>query len=219
MDLNLDIIGLIIGLTLTLFIYSYLFIGNKAPYRLAIHLLVGASAAYAAVIVIRQVILPLYDGITQNPTPAEAIYWLLPILLLLLLLLRRLRVVSWLGNNTMALLIGVGAAVAFTGALAGTLLPQLSAAGQPADGPAWRHLVIAALTAFTLLSFQFTTFRASATGIWERARWQTAIVWLGRAVLMITFGALFASILNTGFVLLADRINYFWSEITRLLLS
>lgn len=77
---RLELIGLIIGLTLTLCIYSYLFIGDRLPYRLAIHILVGASAAYAAVIVIRQVVQPVYETIRQDPTPADAIYLVVPIL-------------------------------------------------------------------------------------------------------------------------------------------
>ncbi len=214
--MNADIIGLIIGLTLTLFIYSYLFIGNKFPYRLAIHILVGASAAYAAVIVSQQVMAPLYKTLTENPTPAAAVYWVVPILLLLFLLLRRLHVASWLGNNTIALLVGVGAAVALLGALTGTLWPQLSQANANTNN-AIRGVLVAVLAALTLLSFQFTTFRASQDGVWERSSWQRLIFIGGRAVLMMTFGALFAMVLNTSFVLLADRINFFLSEFARLL--
>lgn len=214
--MDAELIGLITGLTLTLFIYSYLFIGDKFPYRLAMHILVGASAAYAAVIVIRQVMQPVYHTIRQNPQPADVLYLLVPILLALFLLLRRLRATSWIGNSTIALLTGVGAAVALQGALAGTLLPQLTGAGTVTawQGP-WPGIVIAILTAITLLSFQFTTFRASGSGVWERSRWQQGITWLGRAVLMITFGALFAATLNTSFILLADRIQFFMTALAQ----
>lgn len=212
MTQNAELIGLIIGLTLTLCIYSYLFMGDKFPYRLAVHILVGASAAYAAVIVIRQVILPIVQTITENPTPSEIIYLLVPILLALFLLLRRLRTASWAGNMTIALLVGIGAAVAVQGAIVGTLLPQLTSSTADSGSP-MRGLIIAALTALTLLSFQFTTFRASTVGVWEQTSWQRVVFWLGRGVLMITFGALFATLLNTSFILLADRINYFMTAL------
>lgn len=213
---RLELIGLIIGLTLTLCIYSYLFIGDRLPYRLAIHILVGASAAYAAVIVIRQVVQPVYETIRQDPTPADAIYLVVPILLALFLLLRRLRAAIWIGNTTIGLLVGVGAAVALLGALSGTLLPQLTGNITNADGPV-RGVTIAVLAALVLLSFQFTTFHASSSGLWERAPWQRAVSLLGRAVLMITFGALFATTLNTSFVLLADRLLFFMNALSRYL--
>lgn len=208
-----ETIGLIIGFTLTLFIYSYLFIGNKAPYRLAIHILVGAGAAYSAVIVIQRVMLPLYETIRENPSPNEVIYWVVPILLVLFLLLRRLSVASWIGNNTMALLIGVGSAVALLGALSGTIWPQLTGTYADTERPL-QGVIIAVLAALTLLAFQFTTFRAVADNIWERNRWQRLITALGRAVLMITFGALFATVLNTSFILLADRLSFFFNGFT-----
>ncbi|HRQ40213.1 MAG TPA: hypothetical protein PLD25_20070 [Chloroflexota bacterium] len=214
MTQNADFIGLLVGLTLTLCIYSYLFIGDKIPYRLAIHILVGASAAYAAVVVVQQVFEPVYRTITENPSPADAIYLLAPILLALFLLLHRLRAASWAGSITLALLVGVGAAIAFLGALTGTLWPQLTGTYANTSDPL-RGLLIAVLAALTLLSFQFTSFRAGGSSVWERAYWQQGIVWLGRAVLMITFGALFAALLNTSFVLLAGRIYFYMQAFNR----
>lgn len=209
-----DTIGLIVGLTLTVFIYSYLFVGDKAPYRLAVHILVGATAAYTSVIVIRQVFVPLYNTIHGNPTSTEAIYWLVPALLALFLLLRRLQVASWLGNNTIALLVGVGAAVALLGALTGTLWPQLTGTYADTNTP-WRGVAVAVLAALTLLTFQFTTFRANSEGVWERAAWQRLIFILGRVVIMMTFGVLFVAVLNTSFILLADRISFFMGQIPK----
>ncbi len=208
MTLNADLIGLVVGITLTLCIYSYLFMGDRVPYRLAIHILVGASAAYAAVIVVQQVFEPVYHTITENPGPTDTIYLLVPILLALFLLVRRLRAASWIGNITLALLVGVGAAIAFLGALTGTLWPQLTGTYANTSDPL-RGVLIAVLAALTLLSFQFTSFRAGGSGAWERVLWQQGIVWLGRAVLMITLGALFAALLNTSFILLADRIYFY----------
>lgn len=211
--MDVELVGFIVGLTLTLLVYSYLFIGDRFPYRLAIHILVGASTAYAAVVVVRQVVWPMYQTIRQSDNPTDAMYFLLPGLLTLFLLLRRLRVVSWLGNTAVALLVGVGAAIALLGTLLGTLVPQLSAT---VPGPPIRGLLVAVLAVLVLLSFQFTTFRNNGTAVWEPGRWQQAIAVSGRAVLMITFGALFAAALNSSFVLLADRILFFMNELSRL---
>ncbi len=213
MTLNADFIGLLVGITLTLCIYSYLFIGDRVPYRLAMHILVGASAAYALVIVVQQVFEPVYRTITEDPGPADTLYLLVPILLALFLLMRRLRAASWIGNTTLALLVGVGAAVAFLGALTGTLWPQLTGTYADTGGP-MRGILIAVLAALTLLSFQFTSFRVTSSRVWERAFWQQGIIWLGRAVVMITLGALFAALLNTSFVLLADRIYFYMQAVS-----
>ena len=51
-----DLAGLIVGILLTLFIYSYL-IGDNPLYRISVHLLVGVSAAYAVVVVVQQLLL------------------------------------------------------------------------------------------------------------------------------------------------------------------
>jgi hypothetical protein len=204
-----ELIGLAIGLTLTLFIYSYIFIGDQIPYKLAIHILVGVSAAYALVIVVREVILPIVEQLRQDPSQTELTYWLIPAFFVILLLMRRLKVVNWLGNNTLALLTGVGAAVALVGALTGTLWPQVTTA--QADNRFW-GIIIAFFTICTLLTFQFTTFR-SRIDKWEQAGWRRLLNTIGRIVLTITFGALFANVLGTSFILLADRLSFFLTEL------
>ena len=105
-----ELVGLFIGILLTLFIYSYL-IGDNPLYRISVHLLVGVSAAYAVVVVVRQLLVPIWQQVRANPTDPDSVIWLVPILFVLMLLARRLPSVSWLGNTSLALLIGIGAAV------------------------------------------------------------------------------------------------------------
>ncbi|GJM40433.1 MAG: hypothetical protein DHS20C20_07150 [Ardenticatenaceae bacterium] len=205
--------GLIIGVLLTLFIYSYL-IGDNPLYRISVHLLVGVSAAYAVVVVIQQLLLPIWQQVQANPTSTDSVIWLVPILFLLMLLARRLPSVSWLGNTTLALLVGVGAAVALLGSLTGTLWPQIVRV-QPTSP--LQGIVIAILTICTLLAFQFTTMRPrSSSSSWQPAMWQRSVTAVGRIVLTVTFGALFATLLSTGLILLAERLNYFITELVQL---
>jgi hypothetical protein len=206
-----ELVGLIIGLLLTLFLYSYVW-GDNPLYRLAIHLLVGVSAAYAAVVVIRQLFVPLYTGL-QGAGGRSFLMWLIPIILGLLLLLKRLPRLAWMGTGTLALLVGVGAAVALMGALTGTLLPQVTAVS--ASSP-WEGLLVALLTIAALLAFHFSG-RRSEEGGWRPFPGVGAVAQVGQAVLMITFGALFANVLNTGLILLVERIQYFIMAFARLL--
>ena len=130
-------------------------------------------------------------------------------------ILKRLPAIGWLGNSTIALLVGVGAAVALTGAVGGTLIPQIGAFGR-LDGGVGQQIAIAFFTAVTLLSFQFIG-RKNEEGEWSQPVWFKGLTHLGRGVLMITFGALFAGVLNTGIILLSERIAYFLNEFWQLL--
>lgn len=204
-----DTIGLIIGFILTLLIFSYL-IGDNPLYRLAVHILVGVSAAYAAVVALRQVILPVFAQLLLNPFSLDSLLWLVPILLALLLILQRLPRFAWLGDNALALLVGVGGAVALVGAISGTLLPQTFVFGSGAFAPA-QGVIIAVLTGCVLLTFQFTGKRNEA-GVWQRPLWQRGLFPVGRAVLFVTFGALFAGILSTSLILFTERIGYYFTQ-------
>ena len=56
----MDTIGIGVGLIATIFVYSYL-LGDNLLYRFAVHLLVGVSAGYAAVVVIRELLWPVLN--------------------------------------------------------------------------------------------------------------------------------------------------------------
>lgn len=206
-----ELAGLIIGILLTLFIYSYL-IGDNPLYRISVHLLVGVSAAYAVVVVVRQLLVPIWQQVQANPTDPDSVIWLVPIIFVLMLFARRLPSVSWLGNTSLALLVGVGAAVALLGSLTGTLWPQIVDVrpASPLQG-----VVVAVLTVCTLLAFQFTALRPRSTGLWQPTVWQRGVTAVGRIVLTITFGALFATLLSTGLILLAERLNFFLTELVQ----
>lgn len=197
-----EVLGLLVGFILTLFIYSYI-VGDNVLYRLAVHVLVGITAAYALVIAVQRVFLPVFQQLRENPTDPANVWLLVPLLFALLLMLKLVRPVAWLGNSAVAVLIGVGAAVAIVGTIAGTLLPQIVA---PPAGNALTTVVAAVLTICTVLYFQFTG-RSDERGDMVMPVWQQAISLTGRAVLMITFGALFAALLSTSLVLLVDRLS------------
>jgi hypothetical protein len=201
--MNSEFLGLLIGLVLTLFIYSYL-LGDNWFYRLAVHILVGVSAAYAAVIAFEEIFLPLFNQFRADPGAPANLLWFIPLLFSVLLLFVWIRPVAWVSNGAVALLVGTGAAVALVGVIGGTLIPQVLAT--PGEGALWQ-LVIALLTICALLYFQFTGRENGNGTLLSRGR--QVIGWIGQGVLMITFGALFASALTTSLVLLTDRLSYF----------
>lgn len=202
--------GILIGFILTLFIYSYL-VGDNPLYRVAIHVLVGVSAAYAALIVFKQVLIPVFEQITRDPVSPDSLYWLLPILLGLSMLIRWVPGASWLNSGTLALMIGVGAAVALIGAISGTLWPQIAVFDS--DKPT-RGLAVALLTVCTLFVFQFTG-RLDDKQKWVRPTWQRGLSFVGQAVITITFGALFTAAFSTSLILLVDRVDYYVNQLSQ----
>lgn len=198
--------GLLAGLILTLFIYSYLWKDNWL-YRLAVHILVGVSAAYGTVIVLRSVILPTLQDIQANPAANESLLWFVPVALSLLLLFKLVPRIAPLANSTVAALVGVGAAVALVGAIAGTLIPQIINVQQQ---PAWLAIPAALSTILALSYFHFTG-RATAEGAALPHPAQRWAALAGQVILTITFAALFAGVMSTSLVLLAERIQFFMS--------
>ncbi len=203
-----EIIGLLVGFLLTICIYSYV-VGDNALYRLAVHILVGVTAAYAVVLTVERIFLPIFRQFQADPGNAANIWWLVPLVLVLLLVMKLIRPVAWVGNSAVAVLIGVGSAVALVGAITGTLLPQIRANSS-------ENIIISAaavlLTICTLLYFQFTG-PAGEKGERIMAPWQQIVAGVGRAVLMVTFGALFAGLLSTSLVLLTERVSFFFTAL------
>lgn len=196
-----DIIGLAGGFLLTLFIYSYI-LGDNALYRIAVHIMVGVTAAYAAVVAVTEVFVPLFQQLAADPADPANILWVIPLVLGVLLLLTWVRPIAWLANGAVGALIGVGAAVGLVGVITGTVLPQILS--EPAGDPVLA-LAAALLTVCALLYFQFTG-RATTEGDIVQPAWRRAVNGVGKAVLMVTFGALFAGAINTSLVLFVDRL-------------
>lgn len=204
----IDLIGIIIGTVLTLFIFSYL-LGDNPLYKIAVHILVGVSAAYAGLVVVRQVLTPIYFEIQANTNDVNGLVWYVPLFFSFLLLLQRLPSIAWLSKITVAFMIGIGAAVSLVGAIAGTLWPQISLQGTDSFFLG-QSVVAAVLTAVTLLSFQFTQ-RQRKNNLDDNSSSASSqlIATFGRVILTITFGYLFAAVLNTSLLIFTDRLGFF----------
>jgi len=117
-------LGLWVAALLTLGVLSYL-VGDNPVFRLTQYLFVGVSAGYAAALAWTYVLAPRLAELIRDPGSA----WPQAIALALgaLMLTRAWKPLSPLARLPLALLLGVGAAVAIGGALRGTLVPQVAA--------------------------------------------------------------------------------------------
>jgi len=212
-----DLSGLLLGFTFTIFIFSYL-LGDNFLFRLATHIFIGTAAGYASVITLYNVILPqlvfpFLDGGQEEMFLAGSL--LIPSILLLAKISPR---TSKLGNPTIAILVGVGAAAAIGGAIFGTIFPQTSATINVFENNNFIDGAILLVgTLSTLLYFQFSTRqdKTQRTRITQAAK---MFGWVGKTFIAITFGALFAGVYISALTALIERFFFLWTFIQDLVL-
>ena len=211
-----DLIGLLIGFSFTIFILSYI-VGDNFLFRLATHIFIGAAAGYASVVtlynvILPQLILPFFNG--GQGEMILTISLLIPSILLLAKVSPRL---SMIGNPAIAILVGIGAAVAIGGGIFGTIFPQVSASVSVFETNNFLEGIILLVgTLTTLLYFQFGAKKKSQRP--AMAQTTKLIRWIGKAFIAITFGALFAGVYISALTALIERFSFLWTFIKELLL-
>lgn len=208
----IELISAIIGLLLTLMIFSYL-IGDNPLFRLAVYLFVGVASGYAASATWHYVLLPRITAL-QSGDVNQLVMGLIPLLLAFSLLAKISPRTSGLGNAAMAILVGVGAAAALGGAVIGTLLPQAQAS-MDAFGPTATSTIIERLlggtvmllgTVLTLASFHFSAGRAQ-DGTVKRNPIFEGLAVFGRIFIAIVLGVLFAGVYMAALTAMIERLS------------
>ena len=206
--MSIELISALIGLVLTLMVFSYL-IGDNLLFRLAIYLFIGVSSGYAATIIWTVVLLPRLQQLSLND-PTQLAMGSIPFLLGLTLLAKLSPRTAGLGSFAMALLVGVGAATALSGAVVGTLIPQSRAAMDmftlPNPGQFIRGLFMLGGTVLTLAYFQFSAKRAPDGSVNRNAIINILAIG-GRIFIAITFGVLFAGVYLAALTAMIERLS------------
>ena len=205
----IEAISAIIGLILTLLVFSYL-IGDNPLFRIAIYLFIGVASGYAVVVVWRSVLMPRLFLPLLSADPNQLLPVVIPLGLSLSLLAKLSPRTSWLGSFAMAMLVGVGAATALSGAVIGTLIPQ-SRAAMDAFSPFSAARLIQGIfmlagTALTLAYFQFSATRA-ADGTVRRNVILETLARVGRIFIAITLGVLFAGVYTAALTAMIERLK------------
>ena len=214
----LDIAGTLVAAILTLFVFSYL-LGDNVLYRFAEHLFVGVAVGYGMVVVFHTVLsskimMPLIEALS-NGDWGRVLTLSISLLLGLMLLTKPIKAMSWLGSLSVAFLVGVGAAMAISGAMLGTLLPQVNATTDISYyvtryGPAlgWvSGAVVLVGTIGVLLHFHFSS---REEGPVARVRAGLVRTWggVGRWFILIAFAAILATTFMSRLSFLAGRIQF-----------
>jgi len=206
--MSIELISAIIGLVLTLMVFSYL-IGDNVLFRLAIYLFIGVSSGYATTVIWTSVLLPKLQQLSLD-NPTQLVMGGIPFLLGLTLLAKLSPRTAGLGSFAMALLVGVGAATALSGAVVGTLIPQSRAAmdmfALPNPGQFIRGLFMLGGTILTLAYFQFSAKRAPDGSVKRNAIFDI-LAWGGRIFIAITFGVLFAGVYLAALTAMIERLS------------
>ena len=217
-------VGTFVSALLTFMVFTYI-VGDNLFWRIAQHVLIGTVAAYAVVVavhtlIIGQLLVPLapqsFGRSDLSPNWTLAV----PLALGLLLWTKVRPGKIWIGNLAVGFLLGVGAALALSGALLGTLAPQLDRTTQslfegirldmsPAEqfGIIVSNVVLVAGTLGALLAFHYVR---GGQGPLARARDVLLVTWgtLGRGFIWITFGALFAGLVLSRVTLFVERVRF-----------
>ncbi len=205
----IELISGLIGFVLTLLIFSYL-IGDNPLFRSAVYIFIGVSSGYAAAVVWHYVLMPKLFQPLASADPNRLVFLVIPLVLSVSLLAKLSPRISWIGSFAMALLVGVGAATALSGAVIGTLIPQSRAAMDAFVSPTFSQLiegvVMLAGTVLTLIYFQFSAKRAPDGSI-KRNVIIEVLAWGGRVFIAITFGVLFAGVYMAALTAMLERLS------------
>ncbi|MBZ0276352.1 MAG: hypothetical protein K8I60_09415 [Anaerolineae bacterium] len=207
-------IGLWAGLILTLMIFSYL-LGDNFLYRIAVYVFVGLAAGFITVVTVENVLLPWMNGtiLASSADMGTRITGLVPLILGGMLLLKASPRLGRLGGIAVALMIGVGTAVALVGAVTGTLLPLAAATGSAVRVDVINGFLIFLGVTSTLIYFWYLARRTPAGGV-RRGLVARVIGTVGQGVIVMTLGALYAAAILTSLTIFSERISFILARIT-----
>lgn len=204
----------LIAIVLTIMVLSRI-VGDNPLFRAAQYIFVGVSLGIAFVVAYHEVLSPAVEDLVAGDASASLLY--APPLVLGLLLLPRItrrQGWSWLANIPLALVFGVGSALAVGGAVAGTLIPQIADSARIRGGGIDQligTIVLALGTVVTLSAFYYTVPREGRSG--GLVRGAAAI---GHWLLMIAFGFFFASAVQTYISALTERLSFMLNVVVNL---
>lgn len=213
-----ELIGVMVSFLLTLLIMSYL-LGDNPLFRLAVHLFIGVASGLAAIVALYNVILPhLVLPLLGNDRGQQGLT-LIPLILAILLFTKLSPQVAFLGNPSMAYLVGVGAATAIGGAVSGTLFPQVIATVNIFDSEtlqiAGENIALQVINGTIILIGSVTSlayFHYSARWVSNRAMywpaWIENLAQVGQVFIAVTLGALFAGVYSAALMALIERLAF-----------
>jgi hypothetical protein len=209
-----NFVGELFAFILTIMVFSYI-IGDNPVYRIAVHAFLGVAAAYMTIITLQGVIYPrlllVYNAATTGDFTG-ALILAVPFILSIFIVLRASASLAPIGNIVIALMVGVGAALAVGGAIMGTIIPQVQASwSETSSLLVWVPAVLG--TTLVLLYFLYAG-RNNVAGRGERPRLLLPVTWAGQGFLTVALAALYVGTLAATFTLLVERVGSMYLFLT-----
>lgn len=213
--MSVDQIGLWAGFILTLMVFSYL-LGDNFLYRLAVYIFVGLSAGFLLMVTVSNVILPWTRLTVLSGDRDQLILGSVPFVFAILLLLKTTSRLNRVGNLALAILIGIGTAVALVGAVMGTLIPLVGGTAQSVTTDPLNGFLVVFGVVCTLIYFQYLARRAPGlqAGVNRRGLIGRTFGTIGQGVIVITLGALYGGAILTGLTILSERVAFIFARIS-----
>ncbi len=224
------------ALVISLGLLTYL-IADNPLYRIVSHLFIGVTAGYVALLAWYSVLEPqlfaplaaAFSGGVGGGDLLNALRLLLIQLVGLvgglLILLKSAHALGQLGTLAVALMVGVGVAVAVGGALTGTLIPQVVATMVsllPLNaGSRWPELAVQGL--FTVvgtlaaLGFFYYGGRAEPGSPVDRPALVKPVAAVGQVFIGAAFGMVYAGALAASVAIFAARLGDMWNFVGSLI--
>ncbi len=211
-----ELITLIIGIALTVMVFSYI-LGDRLFFGIATHILIGVSAGFLALVAIQKIILPYLIMPLTYETGTDFFLVLVPLALSILLVLMLFRRGTQAGSIPLAFLGGTLAALAIIGVTRGTLAPQiLSTISRFAPEqlmhetePQWSAILEALMILLGVIAvlFVFHHRGQSKAGDVVRPVFLEGIGSIGQIFIGITFGALFVGLFSSALIALISSLS------------
>lgn len=213
--MSIDLILGLVGLVLTLMVFSYIF-GDNLFFRVALTILVGVSTGFAAAVLITKVVVPLLINPLSSVSGWGWVWTLVPLLLAILVVLMLLPRFSHLGKIPLAFLAGIFAALTIFGVVRGTIAPQLLAIInkfspqllQNVGQPDWARIIWAVMVLLgviaVMMSFQQFVKKDSASE--NHVNFLEGVSGIGQIFIGVTLGAVFVTVFSTALVALISRV-------------
>ena len=202
-------IGLWAGFILTLMVFSYL-LGDNFLYRIAVYVFVGLSAGYVAIVTYTSILLPWLQETVFSGNFGQVVIGFVPLVLGGLLLLKGAGRLGWLAGLTLALLIGVGTAITLVGAVNGTLIPLTLEPTRP--GLTLPNFLISIIAVVCSLFYFMYLAKSTPSGQTRRSLPVALMATVGEAVIVVTFGTLYAAAILSSLTVFSERIVFMLSR-------
>jgi len=230
MNFQYEIFWIVVSFLLTVMVLSYL-LGDNIFFRFSAHLFIGLTSGYVVLLIINEILLPYLLTPFLGGTWIERLWLGIPILLILLLVVSQIKKFTWIGSLPLAYLAGIAAAVAVSGAVFGTLVPQSRAIVDSFDptnldlrgSRSWLTIIDAVVmlvgTIGTLSFFYFGRKKKPETDADRKKRPMIfeGLSKVGQVFIGITLGAVFAGVFSSALLALIDRILVIGQFITNLM--